>query len=158
VSPRALGVIAVAGLAVVGFAIFYVASPRDGRSERASKPEKQAKAEPAEPLRKPIIKRPLKRPVEAEAPEETPELTLDDARKTFDDYIAELDREVARLEQTGGTLTQEDWVKYRTRAADAIDGVLRTLDHRDPNMIVEIKAKQEAVKSRLDKIKPPGAN
>jgi hypothetical protein len=160
VNPRVLGVIAVAGLVVVGFAIFYVTGGREPRPERASKtaPKDEKDAPPS----KPILRKPLKKPMSADEPtepegddEEPPQLTLDDARKEFDLYIADLDREVARLEKSGGTLTQEEWAKLRTRGAAALDSVLRRLDHTDPNMIVEIKAKQEAARTRLDKLGPP---
>jgi len=158
VNPRALGVIAIAGLAVVGFAIFYVTGGREPKPERASKtaPKDEKDAAP----RKPILRKPLKKPMSAGEPtepegDEAPEPTLDDARKEFDAYIADLDREVARLEKSGGTLTQEEWAKLRTRGAAALDGVLRRLDHTDPNMIVEIKQKQEAARTRLDKLGPP---
>jgi hypothetical protein len=158
VNPRALGVIAVAGLAVVGFAIFYLSGGREPRPERASKTA--TKDDTDAPPRKPILRKPLKKPMSADEPvepegDEAPEPTLDDARKEFDAYIADLDREVARIEKSGGTLTQEEWAKLRTRGAAALDSVLRRLDHTDPNMIVEIKEKQEAARTRLDKLGPP---
>lgn len=157
-NPRALGVIAIAGLAVVGFAIFYLSGGREPRPERASKTAKNDDKDAAP--RKPILRKPLKKPTSADEPtepeaDEAPEPTLDDARKEFDAYIADLDREVARIEKSGGTLTQEEWAKLRTRGAAALDSVLRRLDHTDPNMIVEIKEKQEAARTRLDKLGPP---
>ena len=159
-NPRVLGVIAIAGLAVVGFAIFYISGGREPRPERASKAA--PKDEKHAPPRKPILRKPLKQPMSDDEPTEpegdeaeAAELTLDDARKEFDAYIADLDREVARIEKSGGTLTQEEWAKLRTRGAAVLDGVLRRLDHKDPNMIVEIKEKQEAARTRLDKLAPP---
>jgi hypothetical protein len=160
VNPRVLGVIAIAGLAVVGFAIFYLSGGRDSKPERASK--SASKEDKDAPPRKSILRKPLKKPMSADEPtepegdeDEAPEPTLDDARKEFETYIADLDREVARLEKSGGTLTQEEWAKHRTRGAAVLDSVLRGLDHTDPNMIVEIKEMQEAARTRLDKLGPP---
>jgi hypothetical protein len=152
-------VIAFAGLAVVGFAIFYLTDGREPRGKRAAKEEPAASDAPAQ--RKPLLRRPLKRPVSATGPatpdeegDDAPEPTLDDARKAFDDYIVDLDREIVRLEKSGAHLTEAEWMKHRTRAADVIDGVLRRLDHKDPNMMIEIKDKQEAARTRLDALKP----
>jgi hypothetical protein len=156
VNGRALGVIVVAGLAVVGFAIFYIGAGRG--SDRRAATQKAAAAQPDKPPpRKPTVERPTsKAPASAptrEAKQAVPE-TLEDARAAYDSYIAELDREIERLEQSGGRLTEEAFMQYRTRAVGAIDGVLRRLDHTDPREMAEIQDKQRAVKERLDKLQP----
>ena len=160
-NPRVLGVIAVVGLLVAGLAIFYIAEPREPRGKR-SLPGKAAKtttekagprqrAEPPPALRP---KTPISNDEEKAEEDDPPELTLEQARREFDALITDLDREIARLEKSGGKLTEAEYVEYRTRGANAIDGVLRRLDHQDPNMMIEIKDKQEAARSRLEKIKP----
>jgi hypothetical protein len=160
VNPRVLGVIVVVGLLVAGLAIFYIAEPREPREKR-SLPGKAAKAQvdkgPRQRAEPPPSLRP-KTPISADEEkveeDDPPELTLEQARREFDALITDLDREIARLEKSGGKLTEAEYVEYRTRGANAIDGVLRRLDHKDPNMMIEIKDKQEAARSRLEKIKP----
>ncbi len=161
VNARVLGVLVVLGLLLVGLAIFYMADPRDPPREKRSLPgkastsktvpsEKTQRAEPPPALRP---RTPISRDEEPTR-EEEPEITLDDARKDFAAFIADLDRELERLEKSGGKLTEAEYTKYRVRGANAIDAVLRRLDHQDPNMIIEIKEMQEAARTRLDKIEP----
>lgn len=160
-NTRTLAVIGVAGLAVVGFAIFYVGGGREPRSRRAASAasdrdenEPPRKAAPKKPPKSAPTITPRDEPYEGDEEEGPPEPTLEEARDAFDDYIAGLDREIERVEKSGVQPTQEEWIKHRSRAAEVIDGVLRKLDHKDPNMITELQDKQKEVKARLDRLSP----
>jgi type IV secretory pathway VirB10-like protein len=160
VSGRALGVIVVAGLLVVGFAIFYLGKRREPRTsstrtEERTEQKRETARTPRRPPKVPVAAQsPEERERQAEEEEEEAQPTVDEARREFEAFLAELDREIERIDKGGERLTQEQWMKHRTRAAEVIDGVLRRLDHTDPRMIEEMKDKQDAVRTRLDRLKP----
>jgi hypothetical protein len=163
VKGRTLAVIVVVGLAVVGWAVYALVAG-DDRHPRASEPE--ASRHDDDPPRSPAARRsepaPAPRPgspaerAEPRRPPEPPkpDLTVEDAREQFDAYIAELDREIAKTEETDRDLPNEAWVEYYRRGHEAMDPLRRLLDPDDPEQQQEIATKYETVREKLQKLEP----
>jgi len=98
-------------------------------------------------------------PPEKREPEPPPEIpkpkvTLEEAREQYDAYIAELDREIAKTEETGRPLANEAWVDYYKRGHEAMDPLRRLLDPKDPANQKEVSEKYEVVRNKLRDLEP----
>ena len=125
-----MAVFVAVGLAVVGWAVFALVGgdQRDTRAPKtaASRDEGSdaSKRAPAgEPAPREVEK--AAAPAEARKPNPPPEIpkpniTLEEAREQYDAYIAELDREIAKTEETGRPLANEAWVDYYKRGHEAM--------------------------------------
>jgi hypothetical protein len=167
VKGRTLAVFVVVGLAVVGWAVFALVGGED-REPRATKTASSRTAgsdADAEPKRRPAgepAPREAKRDAEpskertAKPPPEVPKpnITLEEAREQYDAYIAELDREIAKTEETGRPLANEAWVEYYKRGHEAMDPLRRLLDPKDPANQKEVSEKYEVVRNKLRELEP----
>jgi hypothetical protein len=167
VKGRTLAVFVVVGLAVVGWAVFAlvggeerearapkIVSSRDDGADADAPPKRGSAREPAAREAKKEGEPPQERKPQP-APEITkPNITLEEAREQYDAYIAELDREIAKTEETGRPLPNEAWVDYYKRGHEAMDPLRRLLDPKDPANQKEVSEKYEVVRNKLRELEP----
>ena len=159
----------VVGLAVVSWAVYALVV--DSRPERTSKPAASARGEARRPPadadgdadadadEKPASRPPETKTEQPAAPRRPPEppkpnMTVEEAREQFDAYIAELDREIAKSEETDRDLANEAWVEYYRRGHEAMDPLRRLLDAKNPEHAKEIGERYELVRKKLQELEP----
>ncbi len=168
---RTLAVLVLVGLALVGWAVYALVGGENG-SERASKPaaanrraDARRSSKSAVPVERrdadeePAAERPAAAPERPAAPRLPPEpakpnMTIEEAREKFDAFIAELDREIAKSEETDRDLSNEAWVEYYRRGHEAMDPLRRLLDPKDPEQAQEVADKYELVRKKLQELEP----
>jgi hypothetical protein len=90
-------------------------------------------------------------PSEAGAPPRpTPKVPLDEARKSFADYMAELDG----LEARGVELTSPEWVDHYKRGHELLLPLQQHLDWKEPEQAEELRRANEDMRTRLDALQP----
>jgi hypothetical protein len=143
-------VFALLGLAVLGYAVFELAG--GSRSEVKSRdayaqPDRAAggeargerRARPAqrgeEPGAGPAKKTNVVVPVSAEPPPPPPPpIPLDEARKQYQDYMAELQA----VKDEGRILSNEEWTEFYRRGNEVVDPLARALDSSKPDQVQEL--------------------
>lgn len=165
---RTLAVIVVVSLAVVSWAVYAlvggsepevrkdkrtpVAAKHDEAPRDGSSSAKKAAPEPASPSNEGAEDH---EPARRRPPEPAkPNMTIEEAREKYDDYIAELDREIAKSEETERDLANEAWVDYYRRGHEVMDPLRRLLDVKKPEHQREVSEKYELVRKKLQQLEP----
>ncbi len=171
-----LVLIGVAALAVVGYAFYTLLAPSPPRSgasraraetrSRAAADERDrdddeggeaARPAPARvgaklppPRSRPALPlEPSAAPREP-APRPTPEISLDEARKQFADFMAELDG----IETSGMELTSPEWVEYYKRGHELLLPLQQHLDWQVPEQAEELRQANEGMRAKLSGLDP----
>jgi hypothetical protein len=79
-----------------------------------------------------------------------PTVPLDEARKAFADYLAELDG----LATGGVTLTSPEWVELYKRGHDLLAPLQQHLDWQAPDDAEELRTANEAMRAKLSAVDP----
>lgn len=162
-----LVVMGVAGLLVVGYAFYMLLSPTPrpgaaGRSRGEATRDADGDAEPGGGSREGRPPRATKRATKPEpslattrpsAPAPTrpePSLPLDQARKQFADYMAELDALATRE----AVLTSPEWVDLYKRGHEAILPLQQNLDPQVPEQARELRMAHEDLRAKLNGVDP----
>lgn len=161
-----LVVMGVAGLLVVGYAFYTLLSPSPSRSGAArSRPEAsraaddagepgdddERKARPRTPkAAKPKVVIDTTRPKSPPPPRPVPTVPLDEARKAFADYLAELDG----LATADMKLTSPEWVELYKRGHELLAPLQQHLDPQDPDDAEELRTANEGMRTKLNAVEP----
>lgn len=169
---KALVVLVVAGLLVVGYAFYTLLEPSAPRPERAGRSRGDASAgagerddddevEPRARRERPTARRPARaaalptdadqaRPMPGAPPRPTPEISLPEARKRVAAVMAELEA----LEQRGARLTSPEWVDLYKRGNDALLPLQQHLDWSIPEHAEELRRANEDLRAKLRVLEP----
>jgi hypothetical protein len=117
-----------------------------GDRARRTRP-RAAKGQPGDRPAQPIDKTPS---TNVPPPRPTPAIPLDEARKGFADYMAELDQ----LEARGVQLTSPEWVDYYKRGHDALLPLQQHLDWQVPEQAEELRNANQDMRAKLSALEP----
>ncbi|MCA9706427.1 MAG: hypothetical protein KDK70_11305 [Myxococcales bacterium] len=176
-----LVVMVVAGLSVVVYAFTVVVgsddrpspsrtheraadddAPRARRTPRRVPPRARPRADgPGQPTPEagaapgvaPGAAAPTDGPSPGPAPRPKPEISLEDARKGFADYMAELER----LEADGTPLTSPQWVEFYKRGHDALLPLQQHLSWQVASEADELRRANEDMRAKLQALQPAAA-
>lgn len=119
-------------------------------ADRARRPRARAAGSSPKPTRQPAL---AVEPAPAEPglpPRPTPEIPLDEARKQFADFMAELDE----LDSRGVVLTSPEWVEHYKRGHDALLPLQQHLDWQVPAQADELRRANEDMRAKLSRVDP----
>lgn len=161
-TERTLIIIAAIGAAFVAYAVYVllernppvpatVDPPAKTRQAGDDRARAATRANPIPPivLPKPVAKsKPT--PGAPPPPLPTPEVSLEQAREDYDDYIAELRREIKRSKDTGKKLPTEGWVEYYGHGNEVMEPLRVLLDQYDEDDRAETEAKEAKIRDLLE--------
>lgn len=161
-----LVVLVVAGLLVVAYAVYTLTGREDGprparveagadagsgERDGAARPSARPRASPRGGIK------PAKatrigdaRPPPGPPPRPKPKISLDQARQSFADYMAELER----LEKKAVKLSSSEWVEYYRRGHETILPLQQHLDWKVPEEAEELRKANESMRNKLRKLEP----
>lgn len=177
---KGLVVMAVAGSIVVGYAFYTLLESGSSRPEIAKRsgrkggvrvhPSAEADDDRGSHRPRPPVARPAVRvsppppandavdaadavgaaPTPGLPPRPKPEISLEQARKDFADFMAELER----VEQQGARLTSPEWVDYYKRGHDALLPLQQHLDWTVPDQADELRRANDDMRTKLQTLEP----
>jgi hypothetical protein len=165
VNERTLLIMAALGASVVAYVVYALMSrgmdePQPVRVAAQDAPSSDRPAEaPEASTRRPTVKpklptaRPSAKPSGGPPPPlPMPKVSLEEAREDYDDFMAELERELERNKDTGKPLANEHWVDYYRRGHEIMNPLRRYLSTGADEEKREVGEKDEALRNLMSKL------
>ncbi|MEM6295324.1 MAG: hypothetical protein AAGA54_28890 [Myxococcota bacterium] len=169
-NERSVVIIALLGAGFVAYAVYGLLSrsmepgsngPAPVKVDRQAEAEDQPAPTPAvrraaEGTQRPLPKPRVNPPVGKGAPAgpapavPMPDVSLEEARESYDDLVAEIEREIQRNKDTGKPLATEHWAEYYQRSHDVMNPLRRHLGFEDDAARDEVAEKDETLRDLLD--------
>ena len=163
VNERTLLIMAAVGASIVAYAVYALLSrgvvdqppapAQDPVAASDSQPEVSPASRPVRPKAPAAAGgAPAKPSGGPPPPVPMPDVSLEEAREDYDDFMAELERELQRNKDTGKALANEHWVEYYRRGHEIMDPLRRYMSSGSEAERKEVGELDEALRTLMSKL------